>query len=247
MPANRGIGRKHKAGTGGSKSLAAARELSSTKLTGSAPAPLKRSREPTPSQPSGKPSSAVIVGPLRNGCQHDALRAAAAGLDAAVDEFEQAEKEYNHFVKRSTATFERLRKLRAQPGERSAQWTQGWLKQLDQFEAEEERLAIQLERQDAAVSAAQLQLDEAKAMSAPVPCMLPTGTRMPIPMPFESSYECGAWMQNMESMDEQQFAALKQRVCEEEEKAFQWFKTLACAIDTVEQEEAAQDSFAPVC
>ena len=102
MPANKGIGRKHKSGTGGSKSLAAARELSSTKVPGAAPAPLKRSRVPKP-----KPVDVVPVTPverpLKAPClvdqSYDAVRAAAEWLDAAVDRFEKIELQYNNFQK----------------------------------------------------------------------------------------------------------------------------------------------------
>ena len=126
MPANKGIGRKHKSGTGVSKSLPAAREISRTKLPSATPAPLKISRAPKPAKP-----AAVALEWLPTGCQQNAVRVAAERLDAAVDGLEQAEQQYNIFQKKSMTTFERLRKLRAQPGERSARWTREWLAQLD--------------------------------------------------------------------------------------------------------------------
>ena len=175
MPANKGIGRKHKSGTGGSKSLAAARELSSTKLLGAAPAPLQRSRAPKP-QPAGDvPVERPFKAPRLVHPSHDAVRAAAAQLDAAVDKFEQVELQYADFQKKSKALVKRLHKLRGRPGERSASWTRGWLAHLDKVEAEDEQLFLELERQEAVVDAARMQLEAAMslakegAMGGPVP------------------------------------------------------------------------------
>ena len=151
MPANKGIGRKHKSGTGGSKSHAAARELSNVKVPGAAPAPLKRCRARKPHPADVVPVERPFKAPCLVDHSHDAVRAAAEWLDAAVDRFEKIELQYNNFQRRSIATMERLRKLRAQPVERSARWTREWQAQLDEFEAEEEQLALELERQDAVV------------------------------------------------------------------------------------------------
>ena len=155
MPANRGIGRKHKSGTGGSKSQPAARELSRTRLPGATPAP--RRAKPA------KPPAAVAFERLPTGCQGDAVRAAVERLDAAVDSLEQAEQQYNAFhPEEEHGDYGALeKKLQAKPGQRSARWTREWLAQLDQMENEEELLLIELERRDALVSAAQLQLDTA--------------------------------------------------------------------------------------
>ena len=69
----------------------------------------------------------------------------------------------------------RLHKLRDRPGERSASWTRGWLAHLDKVEAEDEQLFLELERQEAVVDAARMQLEAAMslakegAMGGPVP------------------------------------------------------------------------------
>ena len=105
MPANKGIGRKHKSGTGGSKSQPAARELSRTKLPGATTAPPKTSRAPKPA----KPLAAVTFNRLPTDCQYDAVCAAVERLDTAADSLEQAEQQYNAFQKRSMATMERLK------------------------------------------------------------------------------------------------------------------------------------------
>ena len=237
MPANKGIGRKHKSGTGGSKSLAAARELSKTKVPGAAPAPLKRSRVPKPEPADVVPVERPLKAPRPVDQSHDAVRAAAESLDAAVDRFEQIELQYNNFQRRSIATMERLRKLRAQPGERSARWTREWQAQLDKFEAEEEQLALELERQDAVVDAARLQLEAAMspvkecAMGGPV-------SHPPLKLPGLAP-ELAIQLQNIESLDDQQLAALKHELKLREEEAFQNFKAAACAKDKIEQEEAA--------
>ena len=51
--------------------------------------------------------------------------------------------------------------------------------------------------------------------------------------------ELAIQLQDIESLDDQQLAALKHELKLREEEAFQRFKAVACAKDKIEQEEAA--------
>ena len=149
-----------------------------------------------------------------------AVRAAAERLDAAVDSFEQAEQQYNDFQKRSMATLERLRKLRAKPGERSARWTREWLAQCDQMEAEEERLNLELERQEAIVGTAQLLLDAAMS-SAKKYAMGGPMCHPPLRCSAELEPGLAIQTQKMDVLDDQQLAALNHESSLKEEEAWQ--------------------------
>ena len=68
------------------------------------------------------------------------VRAAAEEQEKALDLLDAAEERHAEHLKKSTATLERLRKLRAKEGERSKSWTEGWRATLDGLEKEEQRL-----------------------------------------------------------------------------------------------------------
>ena len=126
MPANKGIGRNHKSGTGGSTDRTARRELSKVKLPGPAPTRSERSAGKRPAPP-------AEVRPQKALCQdadprRQDIRDAAAELDAAVDVFEEATERLGNYQKKTSATMKRMDKLRAKPGTRSAAWTRiaGW-------------------------------------------------------------------------------------------------------------------------
>jgi hypothetical protein len=205
MPANRGIGRKHKAGTGVSKSQLAGRELSSTRLPGATPAPPKRSRAPKSSgltleRPLKAPR--LDVDPLRQN-----VRDAASELDAAVNVYEAAEVQLNEYHKKSRATMERLQKLRALPGVRSSSWTRGWQAALNSMDFEEERLALQWERQEAVVDAAKVRLDAAISMlegATDVPLADAWSPEVP---PAEVEQCVAMLLKDVETMSDEQLAA----------------------------------------
>ena len=68
------------------------------------------------------------------------VRASAAALENASFVLELAEERYRRQLAKGVATVERLRKLREKPGERSAKWTSGWERTLNELEKEEIKL-----------------------------------------------------------------------------------------------------------
>ena len=155
MPRNTGIGRKHKSGTGTSSSHSqpAARQLSATKLPKSeAPATKMQRRRPPPIPwPEQRP---VYTSAEQVAARGEMVRAAAEELKKALDLLDAAEERHAEHLKKSTATLERLRKLRAKEGERSKSWTEGWRATLDGLEKEEQRLEgeAQLRQDEMAVA-----------------------------------------------------------------------------------------------
>ena len=139
MPRNTGIGRKHKSGTGTSSSQPAARQLSATKLPKSeAPATKMQRRRPPPIPwPEQRP---VYTSAEQVAARGEMVRAAAEELEKALDLLDAAEERHAEHLKKSTATLERLRKLRAKDGVRSASWSRGWQATLDVLDTEEQRL-----------------------------------------------------------------------------------------------------------
>ena len=107
------------------------------------------------------------------------------------------------------------------------------------MEVEEQLLLVELERRDAVVSAAQLQLEAVMsslkegAMGGPV-------SHPPLKMSAELEPGLATELQNIEMLDEQQLAALKHEVSLKEEKAWQHEISLREEeADMIEQEEAA--------
>ena len=83
----------------------------------------------------------------------EAVREAAAALEKASFVLELAEERYRRHLAKGEATMQRLRKLREKQGERSAKWSSGWMKTMDELDAEESKLDGEL----------QLRLDEVAA------------------------------------------------------------------------------------
>ena len=88
------------------------------------------------------------------------VRAAAEELEKALDLLDAAEERHAEHLKKSTATLERLRKLRAKEGERSKSWTEGWRATLDGLEKEEQRLEGEAQLRQDEMAAAERVLAE---------------------------------------------------------------------------------------
>ena len=135
MPKVRGIGRKHKAGTGGSTKLPAARVLSSTTAPStSAPARRKKreSQEGPPIEPPYPEPSGMTA------LQTD-VQVATITLEHATDELEATATRHDEHMKLSMATLTRFEKLRSKPDNRSASWTAGLEAQLADMEDQEKK------------------------------------------------------------------------------------------------------------
>ena len=155
MPRDKGFGRKKKkmkAATEVEVEVGAGGDVEVSIVVSPRPKRTRQSRKKAPAGPTPlQPPPFAGVATFERAAE--AVREAAAALEKASFVLELAEERYRRHLAKGEATMQRLRKLREKQGERSAKWSSGWMKTMNELDAEESKLDGEL----------QLRLDEVAA------------------------------------------------------------------------------------
>ena len=136
MGKNKHLGRRHKSGTGHSKSEKSARLISKTKVTTAA--------SPSPREPrSRKPLVPAFWTPSAREAEaaDSAVSLAAQEINRCTDKLMVATNRWEEFMRIGGNTMNRYKLLAAKPGQRSQRWYTIWEDKLVQMEQDEEVLS----------------------------------------------------------------------------------------------------------